>query len=526
MRKRIYNILSICLFVLLASACYDDKGNYDYHEISTIKTEGLEKSYTKTSYQDVLHLEPTVTASGGESDFDYLWTLNLTKGSGTTSNKIEIVLDTIGTERILDFPVNIKQGYYDLTLRVTNKSNQLETYEVMSLSVTTKFSEGFYLLKDMGNSTDVDLHVPDNSVVNDIFLKMDGERMPAAPVSLGLDPGYCFIDDATAEHVITKALTVCTENDVRISNIEDMSTIYTHNTMFLSGDAPEEKPYYVWRNAYGVGYLSDQGAYFSTQAAVWDLLGTGKFGFPAMVNEEEDTKPNRNGVFAEYCFYYLDELKGRFLYLDFNGGLHTYSDLDKDNNEKPNKPNGITHHLKFFGHNYLSNTHTGYALFEDENTAGKHYIYQMVLNTYPYNPIEKVTEVAASSKLNGANLFAMNELTAKMLYFVNNNQLYMYDLEQNTEEPLNPTDMATGEEITYISNRYWTGDTDADDNFDYLVFATHKDGKYKVYLYEILGGKPYGKPVRVLEGEGKVVKMHYVDHSMTMTSYTGFPNSF
>ena len=91
MRKRIYNILSICLFVLLASACYDDKGNYDYHEISTIKTEGLEKSYTKTSYQDVLHLEPTVTASGGESDFDYLWTLNLTKGSGTTSNKIEIV---------------------------------------------------------------------------------------------------------------------------------------------------------------------------------------------------------------------------------------------------------------------------------------------------------------------------------------------------------------------------------------------------------------------------------------------------
>ena len=129
------------------------------------------------------------------------------------------MLDTIGTERILDFPVNIKQGYYDLTLRVTNKSNQLETYEVMSLSVTTKFSEGFYLLKDMGNSTDVDLHVPDNSVVNDIFLKMDGERMPAAPVSLGLDPGYCFIDDATAEHVITKALTVCTENVVRISNI-------------------------------------------------------------------------------------------------------------------------------------------------------------------------------------------------------------------------------------------------------------------------------------------------------------------
>ena len=57
MKKKIYNILSVCLFALLVSACYDDKGNYDYHEISTINTEGLEKSYMKTSYQDVLHLE-------------------------------------------------------------------------------------------------------------------------------------------------------------------------------------------------------------------------------------------------------------------------------------------------------------------------------------------------------------------------------------------------------------------------------------------------------------------------------------
>ena len=47
-----------------------------------------------------------------------------------------------------------------------------------------------------------------------------------------------------------------------------------------------------------------------------------------------------------------------------------------------------------------------------------------------------------------------------------------------------------------------------------------------MYLYEILGGKPYGKPVRVLEGEGKVVKMHYVDPSMSMVSYSYFPNSF
>ena len=416
-----------------------------------------------------------------------------------------------------------------MVLRVTNKSNQLATFRVMSLSVVTKFSEGFYLLKDMGNSTDIDLHTPDNGVISDIFLKMDGEHMSAAPVSLGLDPGYCFVDDATAERVITQALTVCTENDVRISNIEDMSPIYTHNTMFISGESPEEKPYYVWRNTFGVGYISDQGVYFSTQAVAQNLFGSGKFGYPAMVNNEEETKPNKNGVFTStkgggFCF--LDELRGRFLFLDYNGRLYAYSDLDEDNKEKEYKPNDIQHHLKFFGGNFIGSNSLAYALFEDEHIKGKHYIYQLEVKPVYYNPIEKVVEVAATSKLNGANLFATNELTAKVMYFVNNNQLYMYDLEQNTEEPLSLTDMVSEEEITYISNRYWTGDAVEDNNFDYLAIATHKDGKYKVYLYEILGGKPYGKPVRILEGEGKVVKMHYVHPSMTMNSYSDFPGSF
>ena len=49
MRKNVYKILSIYLFVVLVSACYDDKGNYDYHEISEVKIEGLEESFSKIS---------------------------------------------------------------------------------------------------------------------------------------------------------------------------------------------------------------------------------------------------------------------------------------------------------------------------------------------------------------------------------------------------------------------------------------------------------------------------------------------
>ena len=119
MKKKISYILTLLVLVVFASSCYDDKGNYDYVEISKVTTTGLEESYSKIAFQDVLHIEPTVTSDRAGDEFEYLWTLNLTKGSGTTSQIIKIELDTIGYERVLDFPVNVNQGYYDLTLPVS-----------------------------------------------------------------------------------------------------------------------------------------------------------------------------------------------------------------------------------------------------------------------------------------------------------------------------------------------------------------------------------------------------------------------
>ncbi len=518
--KKNYIMWFACLIGLLITACYDDKGNYDYKEIGEVQIEGLEKEYECVAFQDVLHLEPNVTITDGTSDLEYFWTINLTAGSATSSKQIKIELDTIGWERILDYPVTEKAGLYDVTLWAKNKENGATSIETVSLSVVTPFSEGFYLLKEIDGETDIDLHLRDGSFVMDILESKDGQHMPAAPVSIGLDPAYCFVN-AQVDYEITKALFICTKNDVRISNVEDMSVIYTYNTMFLGEVPTGEKPYYIWRNYLGVGYVCDQGIYFSAQASVHQLLGTGKFGLPALVNESEKTKPSFYGVTADMCWFFFDELKGRLLYLDFNGSLHTFSDTDEEGKEQPYPINGITHKLKFFGMNYIAvdEETNGYALFEDGNDANKLYIYELNLSTSnTYNPIKKVTEVSSASKLNDANLFCTYETTAKVMYFVADNQIYMYDLEQNTEELITPTGMAAGEEITYIKNYYWTEDADEKDNFNYLVFATHQNGKYKVYMYDVLGGKPNGSPVRILEGDGKVVSMRFIDKSMKMTS--------
>ena len=57
---------------LLAMACYDDKGNYDYIELGKV-----EISFPQTQYQgyfgEVLEIEPTITTDIPEDDLDYYW---------------------------------------------------------------------------------------------------------------------------------------------------------------------------------------------------------------------------------------------------------------------------------------------------------------------------------------------------------------------------------------------------------------------------------------------------------------------
>ncbi|WP_181998366.1 PKD-like family lipoprotein [Butyricimonas virosa] len=519
MKTIIYQIVFFHLFTLFLGACYDDNGNYDYEEISKITVNGLEKSYSCVAFQDTLHLQPAVISSHVGDEIEYLWTLNPASGD-------EITLDTIGTERVLNFPVNISQGFYDIVLWITNKSNGVSEFHESSLNVVTQFSEGFYFLKDLGQVADIDLHRWDGTCIQNIMRKMEGKSLSGLPVSLGLDPGYCFLHPETVKYVTTKALTICTQNDVRILNIEDMSTIYTHATMFI-GEKPDEKPVYIWRIFNGVGYVSDLGIYFSAQGSMFGSYGTGKFGYPVMLNAVEETRPTRHGICDASYYFFFDLLKDRFMYMDFNGTLYTFRDQPKNEEDKvPCLPSGINLDLKFFMRNYIGWKNTGFAIFEDRQIAGKHYLYTMALGEKPYNPIKKITEIPAIFKLNEAKLCVTDELNSKIIYFVTeDNVLYTYDPALSSEEVLSPEGFDGGE-ITYLGNRYWTQTNDNTHNFNYMVIATYKNNKYKVYMYETLGGKTYGKPKYVFEGDGKIVGVQYVSPYMNMQSGKFFPLSF
>lgn len=518
-------IFSILALSLLFIGCYDDKGNYDYTDLSTIDLSGIDKEYSRVSFKDTLFITPIVTSSDPDDAFEYLWTMN--PAYKTSSSSVKIKKDTIGHERTLSYPVKLPKGMYDVVLKLTNSHTGYSTFHSTSLEVKTEFSLGFYVLKDINGNTDMDLHLPDGAVTENLIEQAEGQPLPEAPRSMGIIFQYSFIDPATDEYAAPTALSVCAGKDARVYNLQDMSIMFKYETLFFGTVPTDETPYYIYPNCYGIGYLSDKGSYFNYQFASSGMNSAGKFGYPTPI--DNGCKPNPiciycglgEGEWAGGCFYFFDELNRRFLECNFNGDLNAYEDGDT--------PVPENYDLIFFGRNAIGEDYRGYALFKDREAAGKLYLYLLKLDYSGYtNPVQKVGQIPAASMLNHANLFAINEKDVRVLYFVTDNKLYMYDIEQQTEKQILPEGLVGDEEVTYISNRYWKGENDLPNNFNYLTIATHKDGKYKVYMYNMTGGQPVGKPQRILQGEGKAVKIQFSSPKMSQNPMDGayYPVSY
>jgi hypothetical protein len=145
--KKIYIFLLLTVFL---SACYDDKGNYDYHDINELTISGIEKSYSCMTDMDVLHIEPNIkmTEAVGESDdlrFEYYWIAM----RGSTP------IDTIGRERILDYFVALPPDSYTLTFRILDKETGIFWKTSASMTVGNPYTKGIMLMgeNDDGNAT-------------------------------------------------------------------------------------------------------------------------------------------------------------------------------------------------------------------------------------------------------------------------------------------------------------------------------------------------------------------------------------
>ena len=105
------------------------------------------------------------------------------------------------------------------------------------------------------------------------------------------------------------------------------------------------------------------------------------------------------------------------------------------------------------------------------------------------------------------------------LYYVKDNKIKYYDIELRKTKLLYT--FSNEEKVSYIHHsKYepqaydystWTyGPVDKEHWFNNLIVATHANGKYKVYLFEMtIAGGIKSNPT-ILEGEGRVADVLYI----------------
>ena len=152
--KIINTYLTIMACGLLATACYEDKGNYDYSEIETIEIT-MPQGLAVMSRAENLVFEPKVVSSiVGELKADntnYEYGCKINYRHTNEMNKTELWMDidpdkTKGVNYFADFSA----GNYALWYWVTNKETGVTTSAKGSVNVISTTSEGWMVLSNIG----------------------------------------------------------------------------------------------------------------------------------------------------------------------------------------------------------------------------------------------------------------------------------------------------------------------------------------------------------------------------------------
>ena len=139
--KRVILFFLTSVFICLAVACYDDKGSYNYKDVNEIEVDSLGKSHSVIFKKDTLKITPLLKFTEDSLSLDryvYEWLV--------VPSTEELTRKVIGTERDLNYFVELEPGAYTLYLKVRDKSTGLLWMNYTSLVVRTATSLGWLVI--------------------------------------------------------------------------------------------------------------------------------------------------------------------------------------------------------------------------------------------------------------------------------------------------------------------------------------------------------------------------------------------
>ena len=458
--------------ILLASlgfvSCVKDEGNYDYVELNQITIEGLEESYNVLDKVDSIKIYPTIkgTLLGDDlSNYEYQWHIH----EGIAEHKHTI----IGTEKDLEYKVDLGVGTYTLYFTVKDKTTGLEAQTYASVKTATAISKGFLLLGDnveegimgldmivmpAGRDTTVAANVYDNSET-----KYKGaEKILYQGPRMGNETyeslWMCTEDGSFRMSHHPGEITVISE----INDYHMIETDYEHKEMRLQDVFPHQTNYYgnYWNCSYSNrGYMTEDmivfgsimtAEYYATPCnRMSNADGTPLFEFFPFVFYHE---ASNNGYTSAYVFYNTTD--SCFVKTQSAGtrALHCVTPGYDDATDAFTWNQKGTGRTMVWGGNTLNSSGHSLALMKDEE--GKYFLYKFVAGPWSFTKAgcyEIDLTVAPNFAEASHYMASASGAGGSLLMYTYGSTLYLYNYAYKTCESFEMNEEITCIEPEFIS---------------------------------------------------------------------------
>jgi hypothetical protein len=525
--KKIVQTWVLVIMIILATSCYKDNNVYDYSESEEITISGIEKSYSKLSLIDKIQIDPTVESNDPNAEFEYFWGIYETNAQGYAPK-----LDTIAKTKALDYLVTQPAKIWMMVFGAKNINTGYTKLVRSKINVKTQFTRGWYVLKDDGSKTDVDLFLTPTTIIPDltkqntkkenVFNFVNKKQLDGKAIMLGFYANYQSDILVPNDFVNTRGLFMVSDNDISVVDINTFKEIHGFNSLFY--ETPTKKAPNAVLAAYDNLFLINDGKLhgISTNSYNAGLFGgiqlRDDMNTPYKISKYFIAHSNANPVF-------FDENSSSFLTAE-GAGSELKSLVDHSDTDFPST--NMNKDLLFMSvreFNYAIIGLTAYAIFQDKIDPSVKLLAHITYAGGWFKKSMKIdkTTINTTDKLYNANIYTLN-INESMMYFVNNNEVWSRNLANDFEQ-LQFTPPA-GEVITYIRHRKLKEDYRFVSVFDYnyVMIGTSSGTNYKVYVFQKSSGNLAATPDFVLEGTGTVRDVMYM--SPKVNQYNNYPSSF
>lgn len=498
MKKILY--IAICLLLGLGmSACFEDEGNYEYHELPAfyVDTVGVQTALTITQF-DALSMESHLVYEGDKSGLEFTWSIYAGSSHGS-----DVFADTLAKTENLSATIEASPGNYTIEFCAMEKATGVRTTMCYAVTVESATGTGLLVYYQKDGTADCDLiktplfngTLTESTVTRQIY----SQANPDYPLT-GELVGCGFLNSGN-----TSWVTLMTETDAVQLSYEDMSIMREFDEMFWS--APETcKPQgYYFANSLEV--LVNDGKVY-TDIISWaekPLFASAKI----LMNDDYQSASCAYAGYGQTLIVY-DELKGRFLYSNvFSSEL---LEIDYDPAKSAYDMTAIGEKTCLYMDRGYSNESAwyGYAVMKDKST-NEHSCYVYVTNTAISGCYGiAVLDLAACEEIEKAQYYAFGR-RGPVLYYATNTAIYKVNYDLNTQEVVPASDAAwtcpAGETITSVRMFVETGlDLEESADSKYLLVSTYNGSEGKLYVLgaDVVSGSLSIEPMEIFIGFGEI----------------------